>query len=404
MSQDYPLEPVPQEARRSVLSLYAVLLGFTFFTATMFAGGQLGAAFPFWPDLVGLVVLGNLVLATYASVLAVVAFRSGLPTAVMARFCFGDWGSRWSDILLGFTQIGWYAWGTGTVAAVAIELLNLSPNWQIPLMLFCGLFFCLTAFIGYRGLDLLARITVPLMTFLIFWSFWLSYQEAGRNGVQAPLESMSWATAITAIVGTFASGATQSTNWSRFARTQGAAVGATATAFLLGNGLMVFAGAVGASVYQEPDMVRVLVKQGIVVWAVIMLFGNIWTTQDNTIYNFSLAGCSMLRSHNRRLITLGGAALGTVLALLGFAEALVPFLLMLGIAIPPLGGVIAADFFWVWRGQYPDLDPAQPKFHWAGLVAYSVGVAAALWLPGIPPVNGIAAAAVAHALLRGRAS
>lgn len=107
MSQDYPLEPVPLDARRSVLSLYAVLLGFTFFTATMFAGGQLGAAFPFWPDLVGLVVLGNLVLATYASVLAVVAFRSGLPTAVMARFCFGDWGSRWSDILLGFTQIGW---------------------------------------------------------------------------------------------------------------------------------------------------------------------------------------------------------------------------------------------------------------------------------------------------------
>lgn len=83
------------------------------------------------------------------------------------------------------------------MATVAVELLHLSSSWTIPLMLFCGIFFCVTAFIGYRGLDILARTTVPLMTLLIFWSFWLAYQEAGRIGIQAPLESMTWATAIT---------------------------------------------------------------------------------------------------------------------------------------------------------------------------------------------------------------
>ena len=119
-----------------------------------------------------------------------------------------------------------------------------------------------------------------------------------------------------------------------------------------------------------------------------MLLANIWTTQDNTIYNFSLAGCHFFRTTKRRQVTLVGAVVGTVLALFGFAELLVPFLLALGTAIPPLGGVILADFFVCRRGRYPDLEKP-PAFVWSGFLAYGVGVAAAWFLPGVPPLTGI---------------
>ena len=39
---DYPLSEVPTHARKGLASTAMVLLGFTFFTATMFAGGKLG--------------------------------------------------------------------------------------------------------------------------------------------------------------------------------------------------------------------------------------------------------------------------------------------------------------------------------------------------------------------------
>ena len=45
--QDYPLSPVPMDQRRSIWSMGLVLLGFTFFTATMWAGGSIGVAFDF---------------------------------------------------------------------------------------------------------------------------------------------------------------------------------------------------------------------------------------------------------------------------------------------------------------------------------------------------------------------
>ncbi len=392
--QDFPLGEVPAEARTSGASLYFVLFGFTFFTSTMFAGGQVGPSFA-WSELLLVILAGNVILATYASVLAVIAFRSGLHTALMTRFCFGEWGSRGSDFLLGFTQIGWYAWGTATVSRLTVELLGLEVTFQALLIVFFGLIFCLTAYVGYRGLELLSRVSVPLMTCLLLWSALIA---SGEPSPAAPADgSLGLASALTIIVGTFVSGATVSTNWSRFAPTLRVAVGATLAAFLVGNGLMVLSGAYGAYVYGEPDIVKLLVRQGILGWALVMLFTNIWTTQDNTIYNFSVVGCTAFRVTNRRRMTVLGAVVGTALALGGMDEKLVPFLLGLGTVIPPLGGVIVADYFLVRQGSYPPLaQTVLPRFEWAGLAAYAVGVACALWTPGVPPLNGILGAILAR--------
>jgi len=212
--------------------------------------------------------------------------------------------------------------------------------------------------------------------------------------------TMSVSQAVTIIVGTFVSGATQSTNWTRFAGSLSASVGVTFLAFFLGNGLMVGYGALTGAVYANPDIVAVLILQGFFGSALFMLLANIWTTQDNTIYNFSLAGCHLFRSNQRRLVTVVGAGVGTVLALTGFAQMLVPFLLALGTAIPPLGGVILADFFVLRRGVFPEVQSLPYRaFRGRGVLAYFGGVLAAWFLPGIPPVTGILVAALLHCAL-----
>ena len=326
---DYPLSEVPASARRGLLSTSMVLLGFTFFTATMWAGGSLGAAFAL-NELLWIIVIGNLLLGGYAAALAYIACKSGLNSVLMGRLCFGEKGSRLSDFVLGFTQIGWYAWGTATIAIVLVKTLGL-PEWlTTPLMIIFGFAFCLTAMIGYRGLDMLSRIAVPAMLLFILFSLYTGMVDVGGVAGLAsltPTDSMSWTAAITAVIGTFISGGTQATNWSRFARSPKIAVIATLAAFFVGNGLMVLTGALGAMIYQQADIVDVMIAQGLVSLAVLMLFLNIWTTQDNTIYNFAIAGCNLLRTPHRQRVTLGGAAIGTVLAVLGMYEWLIPFLI-----------------------------------------------------------------------------
>ncbi len=400
--EDFPLSEVPLESRKSLWSTSVVLLGFTFFTATMWGGGSLGAAFPFG-QLMGLIVIGNLLLGIYVAILGYVAFKTGLNSVLLARFSFGDIGSKWPDFALGFTQVGWYAWGTATVSIIFVQLLNL-PEWlRIPFMIFFGFAFCWTAYVGYRGLERLSIVSVPAMTILIVWSFVISSREAGEMGGMlgiVPASTMTAGAAITIVFGTFVSGGTQATNWTRFAKTGKIAIIASLVAFFIGNGLMVFAGAFGAMVYQQPDIVEVLTLQGLLLAGIIMLFLNIWTTQDNTVYNFSVAGCNMIRTENRKLLTVVGAAIGTLLAILGFYDWLVPWLLLLGTFIPPIGGVIMADFFYKYRGKYPKLSEAKlPKVNIAGAVAYVGASLIAYFSPGVPPINGIVAAIVIYIIV-----
>lgn len=399
---DYPLSEVPKDKRKGLLSISLLLMGFTFFTSTMWAGGAIGKAFSF-QDLLMAILVGNLLLGVYAAALGYIACKSGLNTALMSRFCFGELGSKLSDIILGFTQIGWYAWGTATIAIVLVKTTGISELYEIPLMIFFGFAFCLTAMVGYKGMDLLSRIAVPAMMLFILISLYNGLLDVGGfNGLMSTsaTESMGFAAAITVIIGTFISGGTQATNWSRFASSPKVAVIATLAAFFVGNGLMVLTGALGTLIYQQADIVDVMIAQGFVVLAVLMLFLNIWTTQDNTIYNFAVAGCNLMRTDKRRLITVCGAIVGIILAVGGMYNLLIPFLILLGTFIPPIGGVIMADFWIKHRGNYPLLKEVElPNFNWVGLISYAVGSGIALISPFIPPIVGVFSAMLCYAII-----
>lgn len=391
--EDFPLEEVPKENRKSFWSLTSVLLGFTFFTATMWAGGTLGTAFKLFSDLLIIITFGNLLLGAYVAALGYISFKSGLNTVMMGRFCFGEYGSKIIDLILGITQIGWYAWGTATIAIILSEFLGIDKTYTKYLMIFFGFAFCWTAIIGYKGLEKLSIVAVPMMIILIFISIYISINDAGgfiRLLDIIPTTELSFSAAITIVFGTFASGGTQATNWIRFASSGKTAISSSLIAFFLGNGFMIFIGTIGALVYQEADIVNVIKIQGILSLGIIMLFLNIWTTQDNTVYNFSAAGCNFLRTNKRKLVTFAGAAIGTFLALFGMYEWLVPFIILLGTFIPPIGGIIMADFMVKHKFNYPLLKNANlPQFNWVGIFSYILSSIAAYFSPFVPPIVGI---------------
>jgi cytosine permease len=399
--QDLPLSPVPMDQRKSVWSMGLVLLGFTFFTATMWAGGSIGVAFDF-PTMIMVLLVGNLLLGTYAAILGYIAAKSGLNTALMSRFTFGEMGSKLSDFILGFTQIGWYAWGTATMAILIVKLTGIPESLTTPLMIIFGFGFCITAFIGYRGLELLSRFAVPAMIILVAVSMGIATSDAGGlSGLMSitPTSTMTISAAITLVFGTFVSGGTQATNWTRFAKSGKTAVIATLLAFFLGNGLMTLIGAFGALVYQQADIVDIMVAQGLATLGILMLFLNLWTTQDNTVYNFAVAGCNLVRTKRRKTVTIVGAAIGTVLAVLGMYQWLIPFLILLGTFIPPIGGVIMASYFVYYKRQYPSLeDTVLPAFNIPGLTAYAVGSLAAYSSPWIAPIVGVLVSALVYSL------
>ncbi|MBC6674779.1 MULTISPECIES: cytosine permease [Acinetobacter] len=397
-----PLTETPLSQRKGFFPIALVLFSFTFFTGTMFAGGKIGVAFEF-TDILWIVAIGNLLLGAYAATLGFISARSGLNTVLMGRFCFGNWGSKLSDFILGFAELGWFAWGTATLAISLGKILGFSDSLLIPLMVLFGLGFSITAIVGFKGLEYLSRVSIPLMFILLVTSIVLATKEiggwTGLTSVQ-PTETLTFATAITMVFGTFASGATQITNWTRMSKSGKIAIWACLVSFVIGNGLMVLAGAWMAIVYQQPDIVEVLVLQGLSIAAVVMLCLNLWTIQGPAIYSVSTAACHMVRSERRKTMVLVAAVAGIILAAAGMYELLIPFLLLLGAIIPPLGGVIMADYWIRHKGKYPLLAEANiPNFNWIGLIAYFTGAIVAYVSPWIAPIVGIVVACTTYSVL-----
>ncbi|MGO2775016.1 MAG: cytosine permease [Brachybacterium tyrofermentans] len=398
---DYPLTPVPRSARRGVLSISVVLIGFTIFAPTLMAGASIGAAFPF-AEFLAVLLVGSVVLGSYVAAIGFLGARTGLTTVVMSRYTFGTAGSKVVSLLLGGTQVGWYGVAVGTIGQMTALAFGWESAWAPALvMIAVSVLMMLTALYGYEGMYWVSLVSTPLILILAFWITGLALTEVGGIGGLfdiAPTTTMTWAAAVTTVVGTFASAGTQAANWTRFAKRGRDAVVACAVGFAIGNGLMVFFGAVAAIAFGEGDFTTLLLGMGMIGWGLFFLFGNLWKSNADAAYAFGVAGAEMASSTRKGPFIIGGVAIGTVLALTGVEGHIIGYLSLLGVLIPPLGGVLIGDWIARWRGGQPELSTLTEKLRWQALVPYAAGALAAWgsneFSIGIAPLNGIVVALV----------
>ena len=104
---DYSLQPVPQFARRRLLTMFMIMLGFTFFSASMWVGQELAAGLDFW-GIIKALLLGGAILGIYTGLLGYVGAETGLSLDLLSKRAFGEKGSYISSALTSFTQIGWF--------------------------------------------------------------------------------------------------------------------------------------------------------------------------------------------------------------------------------------------------------------------------------------------------------
>ncbi|MGO2585753.1 MAG: cytosine permease, partial [Brachybacterium tyrofermentans] len=326
---DYPLTPVPRSARRGVLSISVVLIGFTIFAPTLMAGASIGAAFPF-AEFLAVLLVGSVVLGSYVAAIGFLGARTGLTTVVMSRYTFGTAGSKVVSLLLGGTQVGWYGVAVGTIGQMTALAFGWESAWAPALvMIAVSVLMMLTALYGYEGMYWVSLVSTPLILILAFWITGLALTEVGGIGGLfdiAPTTTMTWAAAVTTVVGTFASAGTQAANWTRFAKRGRDAVVACAVGFAIGNGLMVFFGAVAAIAFGEGDFTTLLLGMGMIGWGLFFLFGNLWKSNADAAYAFGVAGAEMASSTRKGPFIIGGVAIGTVLALTGVEGHIIGYL------------------------------------------------------------------------------
>ena len=108
---DFADSTVPASARKNVVTMFMIMLGFTFFSASMWVGQQLADGLDFWGFL-GSLILGGIILGIYTGLLGYVGAKTGLSLDLLSQRAFGEKGSYLPSAMTSFTQIGWFGVGS----------------------------------------------------------------------------------------------------------------------------------------------------------------------------------------------------------------------------------------------------------------------------------------------------
>ena len=386
---DYSLEAVPESARKGFWNMFFVMVGFTFFSASMSVGAKLGNGL----DLSGFIwacIIGGVILSAYCGVLAFIGASTGMTMDLLCRRAFGTKGSYLSSFLLGFTQIGWFGVGVAMFSIPAAELLGVN-EWVLTII--AGLLMTATAATGMKGLEIVAYISVPLIVILGVYSMITAGVEGG--GLAAifgqSAGKISLFTGVGYVIGSFISGGTATPNFIRFAKNRKVAVWSTVIAFFLGNTLMFCFGAIGGAFTGKEDIFYVMIAQGLAIPALIVLGANIWTTNNNALYTGGL-GLANITGKPMKYLTWVAGIIGTALAIWLYYN-FCGWLNVLNCALPPIGMIVILDYFKN-RSKYEGKH-TEAVVNWFNVLGIIAAAAVANFLHwGIAAVNAMVVSAI----------
>ena len=400
---DYTDRAVDRAGRKSTLSMFMVMLGFTFFSASMWVGQQLAAGLDF-KGFVWALLIGGLILAAYTGSLGYIGAESGLSLDMLARRSFGRKGSWLPSAMISFTQIGWFGVGLAMFAIpVAREFLGLdvTPDhmpWQgYLLVLIAGILMTGSAYFGIKSLTIISYIAVPAVA-LLGTAAMIMAVKRGDVGIIEQFNAGSKSLGIIAgaglVVGSFVSGGTATPNFTRFAKSGRVGLWTTVVAFFLGNSLMFCFGAVSSIYVGGNDIFEVMLGLNLFYLAVLVLGLNIWTTNDNALYSAGL-GLSNIFGLSKKTMVLISGLLGTLAAVWLYWN-FCGWLNVLNCTLPPVGIILILGYF-MDKKQYGSAGPAEKTADWFAIAGVVLGaVVANLVHWGFPAINGMAVAAACY--------
>ena len=400
---DYTSQAVDRAGRKSTLSMFMVMLGFTFFSASMWVGQNLAAGLNF-SGFVWALILGGLILAAYTGSLGFIGAESGLSLDMLARRSFGSKGSWLPSAMISFTQIGWFGVGLAMFAIpVAKELLGLevTPDhmpWQgYLLVLIAGILMTGSAYYGIKSLTIISYIAVPAVAILGTVAMVMAVHKGDLGLIEqfnVGAKNLGIIAGAGLVVGSFVSGGTATPNFTRFAKSGKVGLWTTVVAFFIGNSLMFCFGAISSIYVGGNDIFEVMLNLNLFYLAVLVLGLNIWTTNDNALYTGGL-GLSNIFGLSKKTMVLISGLVGTVAAVWLYWN-FCGWLNVLNCTLPPVGIILILSYFLNRKAYLADTVEIKTVnwFAVAGVVLGAVVANLVHW--GFPAINGMAVAAVCY--------
>lgn len=419
MGEDYSLARVPLSARRPFYEVLIIRIGSLACVSQVMLGAALGYGLTFWQAFWA-TMLGSVILQVVSWALGAAACREGMSISLLSRWSgFGKLGSALIGGAIAISLMGWFGVQNGFFADGMYKATNvLTPGtWS----LITGIAVTIITVYGYRFLSITANISTPLFLLALVWA---TYNLLSGQDISVLISSaepagplMTLPAAITMVAGGFIISAVTTPDISRFMKSPKEVFWMTLIGTFFGELLVNMIAVLMALALHTSQVFDLMMTLTGLVGASIVIFSTI-KMNDINLYSSSLGFSTLLNAifnkrFDRRYLTWVIGIFGTIASMLGILDNFIGFLIYLGIAIPPVAGIMVIDYYLLKRDRKElettrakgELPPTCEAFNPITLIVWIIAVIVG-WLSselgpfnadfGVPALNSLLASALLY--------
>ena len=378
------------EQRQSWWSITMVWAGCMICVTCLMVGGLLGSSLTLGQCVIS-VLIGYGIVAAYMSFIGMQSCDLGLPTSVLAGGALGEKCSKYViSAMLAIGCIGWFGVQSAVCGLSFSSMMAAVFHVNIPAwisIVVWGLIMLATACFGFKGLKVLNTIAVPLLLAVCIYGLILAMVKYNGQSVIAayqPAVNMGLVFGINYTIASFALGGVISADYCRFAKSRKDVIKSSLLGVIPAGFFIMMVGAVLTIVTGEYDISNVFISFGSIILGILGLLALIcgtWTTNVTNAYTggLSLSVLLGLNESKKTIPTAVAGIIGIGLALFGalgsagFYTVFQDFLSILCALIPPLAGIIIADYWIIGKGKKENFT-IKKGVYWPGLVSFIIGL------------------------------
>lgn len=327
---------------------------------------------------------GSIIIVIIGATMGIIGAKSRMSSYLLVRIAFGDVGAGLVNIAFAVSLLGWFGVNINlfmdAVAGLGRDVwgIELPP---IGLAIFASFCMTLTTLIGFKAINLLASLLVPVLAVVtvLLAKFALSTQTLSEVFAVEKAEALTVGEGISAIVGAIIIGAIILPDITRFLKHWSGAIYTAIISYIIVQMAVMGAAALAGATSGKDDVLEIMLDLNLGIGAFIIVIAGSWVLNSLNLYSAVLGMKATFPKLKTVLLTIALGVIGVAAALMNILDNFINFLIYLSVIFIPVAGVLMIDALLIRPKAYRiETLENNRSLNWKGFVAWAVGAAIAI--------------------------
>jgi len=364
-------------------------------------------------DALWALLIGSLILTVIGGAMGTIGVKSRLSSYLLVRIAFGNAGAGIVNLAFAVSLIGWFGVNIDLFSSAVARLLSAEFNTVIPewpIDIFAGICMLATTLYGFKAINILASMMVPILAIVTAMMFYGAVDEISVSQYIAyeKAATLTLGDGVSAIVGVIIIGAIILPDITRFSKQKAGGVYTAFWAYMVVELFVLFVSGFAATAMQETEVLSLMLELNLGFAAFFIVIAGSWVLNSLNLYSTTLSIEATFPKWNKKVIITVLGVIGVFAAFMNILSMFISFLSFLSDIFVPVAGVLIIDAFLINVANY-NISTLENHFKFSipAFIAWLVGAAFAVFndllfsisVTGITVIDAITLTAAIYIML-----